>query len=108
LQHVLQTEEDNISEETDESEFDRKGLTKLASNLMEQFEVLLNVERNVSPDKLRATGHAWELDEDAVRIAAELNRIEDDFKAHSASMPPALQNGIQSVRTETAKRAKTT
>jgi len=108
LQHVLQAEEDNISDETDESEFDRKGLTKLASNLIEQFEIITNMEKSIGSDILAAIGHAWDLDEDAIRIAAELSRVEDAFKKHRASMPPALQNGIQSVHVEMDKRAKRT
>ncbi len=106
LQHVLQTEEDNVSEETDESDFDRKGLAKLVSNLIEQFEVIVNMEKNVGRDKLISLARAWELDEEAIRVATELGRIEDAFKKHRASIPPALQNGIESVHAEMDKRAK--
>jgi predicted Zn-dependent protease len=108
LQHVLQTEEDNVSEGTDESDFDRKGLTKFASNLIEQFEVIVNMEKNVGRDKLISLGRSWDLDEEAIRVATELGRIEDAFKKHRASMTPALQNGIESVHAEMDKRVKRT
>lgn len=104
LQRVLQTEEDNIGEEIDESEFDRKGLTKLASNLIEQFEVVVKIEESVGSDKLNTMGHKRELDEEAIRIAAELDRIDDAFKKHRATMSPALQGKIQASHAEKGKR----
>jgi len=106
LQRVLQTQEDEIREKADEAQFDRKGLTKLTSNLIEQFEVILKMEREIGSETLNTIGHAWELDEEIIRIAAELDYIEDAFRKQRASVPSALQSAIQAIHAERGKRAK--
>ena len=106
IQHVLQSLEDEIREQTDETDFDRKGLAKLGSNLAEQFDVILRMEQSVGLDTLKAKGCTWELDEDVVRIAAELDYIEAVFKKFRASLPSAVGGMIKAAHAERDRRAK--
>ena len=106
LQHVLESVEDVIREMTEEADFDRKNLTRLASNLIEQFEVIQKMEKHVRKETPRAGDHIWELDEEVMRIAGELEYVDGEFKRHRAALPANLQAATKSIYTERDIRAK--
>ncbi|RDE13020.1 MAG: hypothetical protein C4K49_09040 [Candidatus Thorarchaeota archaeon] len=106
IQHVLESIEDIIREMTEETDFDRRNLARLASNLIEQFEVIRRMEMHVGKDSLRAGDHIWELDEEVMRIAGELEYVEGEFKKHRTALPANLQAATRLVYAERNTRAK--
>ncbi|MBD3406907.1 MAG: hypothetical protein GF411_12390 [Candidatus Lokiarchaeota archaeon] len=89
--------EDSLISDVEDTDGDVGYLKMLISNQLDQFDLLIRMEEQVGREKLESLEVAWEVDEDLIRLAGELEHYRQVAKEVGLTLPANLDKRIDEV-----------
>ncbi|TXT55263.1 MAG: hypothetical protein BAJATHORv1_40174 [Candidatus Thorarchaeota archaeon] len=97
IRFLLHSVEDSLMGDVEDTDGDTGYLNMLLSNLVEQADLILEMEKQVGREKLESLNVAWEIDEELLRIAGELEHYKQVAKVVGLNLPTSLDSHIDEI-----------